>query len=147
MISRAFGRAFTLFEVLLALVLLVALSSLVVGVLLRSDRDHDLLQVQLNALVDISCARAEQRRETLSVWGQSSSVFVKTRSEQDDVSPVIYTRKLPGLLTWDVPVELAIIAPDGTVLSRESGQLVDGHLVQLGAVNGQVQILLPEQRP
>ena len=47
MMPRGVRHAFTLFELLLALALLAALSSLVVGVLLRTDRDHDLLQVQL----------------------------------------------------------------------------------------------------
>ena len=44
MMPRGVRHAFTLFELLLALALLAALSSLVVGVLLRTDRDHDLLQ-------------------------------------------------------------------------------------------------------
>ena len=49
MMPRGVRHAITLFELLLALALLAALSSLVVGVLVRADRDHDLLQVQLEA--------------------------------------------------------------------------------------------------
>ena len=69
MMQRGGRLAFTLFELLLALALLAALSSLVIGVLLRTDRDHDLLQVQLEALVDVSCMHAQRERTALMVWG------------------------------------------------------------------------------
>ena len=67
MMQRGGRHAFTLFELLLALALLAALSSLVIGVLLRTDRDHDLLQVQLEALVDVSCMHAQRERTALMV--------------------------------------------------------------------------------
>ena len=98
------GRlTFTLFELLLALALLAALSSLVIGVLLRTDRDHDLLRVQLEALVDISCMHAQQERTALMVWGQSDVVFAQVVGATDEQTPPVYLRTLPGQLSWEEP--------------------------------------------
>ena len=145
---RCGGRhAFTLFELLLALALLAALSSLVVGALLRTDRDHDLLQVQLEALLDISCMHAQRERTALMVWGQSDVVFTQTVGAFDEQTLPVYLRTLPGQLSWVEPAPLALIAPDGTVLPRSAGRLADGHLVELGVVSGQVTVVAPETRP
>ena len=145
---RLGGRhAFTLFELLLALALLAALSSLVIGVLLRTDRDHDLLQVQLEALVDVSCMHAQRERTALILWGQSDVVFAQLVGASDEQNLPVYIRTLPGQLSWEEPVPLALIAPDGTVLPRPAGRLADGHLVELGAVSGQVSVVAPEILP
>ena len=144
MMRRGVRHAFTLFELLLALALLAALSSLVIGVLLRTDRDHDLLQVQLEALVDVSCMHAQRERTALMVWGQSDVVFAQLVGASDEQTPPVYLRTLPGQLSWEEPAPLAFIAPDGTVLPRTAGRLVDGHLVELGAVSGQVTVVAPE---
>ena len=142
------GRlAFTLFELLLALALLAALSSLVIGVLLRTDRDHDLLQVQLEALVDVSCMHAQRERTALMVWGQSDVVFAQVVGATGEQNPPIYLRMLPGQLSWEEPATLALIASDGTVLPRTAGRLADGHLVELGVVSGQVTLVRPETLP
>ena len=142
------GRlAFTLFELLLALALLAALSSLVIGVLLRTDRDHDLLRVQLEALVDVSCMHAQRERTALMVSGQSDVVFAQLVGVSDEQTPPVYLRTLPGQLSWEEPAPLALIAPDGTVLPRIAGRLADGHLVELGAVSGQVTVVAPETLP
>ena len=99
---RRGGRhAFTLFELLLALALLAALSSLVIGVLLRTDRDHDLLQVQLEALVDVSCMHAQRERTALMVWGQSDVVFAQLVGASDEQNLPVYLRTLPGQLSWE----------------------------------------------
>ena len=140
-------HAFTLFELLLALALLAALSSLVIGVFLRTDRDHDLLQVQIEALLDVSCMHAQQERSALMVWGQSDVVFTQPVITPDDQILPVYLRTLPGQLSWQEPVALALIAPDGTVLPRSAGRLADGHLVELGVVSGQVTLVAPEALP
>lgn len=147
MMQRGGRLAFTLFELLLALALLAALSSLVIGVLLRTDRDHDLLRVQLEALVDVSCMHAQQERTALMVWGQSDVIFAQVVGATDEKTPPIYLRMLPGQLSWEEPAPLAFIAPDGTVLPRTAGRLADGHLVELGAVSGQVTVVAPETLP
>ena len=147
MMRRGGRHAFTLFELLLALALLAALSSLVIGVFLRTDRDHDLLQVQLEALVDVSCMRAQRERTALMVWGQSNVVFAQLVGASDEQTPPVYLRTLPGQLSWEEPAPLALIAPDGTVLPRTVGRLADGHLVELGAVSGQVTVVAPETLP
>ena len=147
MMQRGGRLAFTLFELLLALALLAALSSLVIGVLLRTDRDHDLLQVQLEALVDVSRMHAQRERTVLMVWGQSDVVFAQVVGAIDEQNPPIYLRMLPGQLSWEEPATLAIIASDGTVLPRTAGRLADGHLVELGAVSGQVTVVAPETLP
>ena len=147
MMQRGGRLAFTLFELLLALALLAALSSLVIGVLLRTDRDHDLLQVQLEALVDVSCMHAQRERTALMVWGQSDVVFAQVVGATDEQNPPVYLRMLPGQLSWEEPAPLALIAPDGTVLPRIAGRLADGHLVELGAVSGQVTVVAPETLP
>ena len=147
MMQRGGRLAFTLFELLLALALLAALSSLVIGVLLRTDRDHDLLRVQLEALVDVSCMHAQQERTALMVWGQSDVVFAQVVGATDEQNPPIYLRMLPGQLSWEEPATLALIASDGTVLPRIAGRLADGHLVELGAVSGQVTVVAPETLP
>ena len=147
MMQRGGRLAFTLFELLLALALLAALSSLVIGVLLRTDRDHDLLQVQLEALVDVSCMHAQQERTALMVWGQSDVVFAQVVGATDEQTPPVYLRTLPGQLSWEEPATLALIASDGTVLPRIAGRLADGHLVELGAVSGQVTVVAPETLP
>ena len=147
MMQRGGRLAFTLFELLLALALLAALSSLVIGVLLRSDRDHDLLQVQLEALVDVSCMHAQRERTALMVWGQSDVVFAQLVGVSDEQTPPVHLRTLPGQLSWEEPAPLALIAPDGTVLPRIAGRLADGHLVELGAVSGQVTVVAPETLP
>ncbi len=147
MMPRGARHAFSLFELLLALALLVALSSLVIGVLVRTDRDHDLLQVQLEALIDVSCLHAQQERAALTVWGQSDLVFVRLESVSDDQASRLFIRNLPGQLIWEEPVELALIAPDGTVLPLSSGRLLDGHAVELGAVSGQVTVVPAEELP
>lgn len=147
MMPRGVRHAFTLFELLLALVLLATLSSLVFGVLLRTDRDHDLLQVQLEALIDISCMHAQQERTTLMVWGRSDLVFTQPVSTSEEQTRPLYLRTLPGQLSWEEPAALALIAPDGTVLPRSSGRLEDGHVVELGVVSGQVTVLAPEPVP
>ena len=115
MMQRGGRHAFTLFELLLALALLAALSSLVIGVLLRTDRDHDLLQVQLEALVDVSCMHAQRERTALMVWGQSDVVFAQVVGATGEQNPPIYLRMLPGQLSWEEPATLALIASDGTV--------------------------------
>ena len=147
MMRRGGRHAFTLFELLLALALLAALSSLVIGVLLRTDRDHDLLQVQLEALVDISCMHAQRERTALMVWGQSDVVFAQVVGATGEQNPPIYLRMLPGQLSWEEPATLALIASDGTVLPRTAGRLADGHLVELGVVSGQVTLVRPETLP
>ena len=147
MMQRGGRLAFTLFELLLALALLAALSSLVIGVLLRTDRDHDLLQVQLEALVDVSCMHAQRERTALMVWAQSDVVFAQLVGVSDEQTPPVYLRTLPGQLSWEEPAPLALIAPDGTVLPRIAGRLADGHLVELGAVSGQVTLVPPETLP
>ena len=147
MMQRGGRLAFTLFELLLALALLAALSSLAIGVLLRTDRDHDLLQVQLEALLDVSCMHAQRERTALMVWGQSDVVFAQVVGATDEQKPPIYLRMLPGQLSWEEPATLAIIASDGTVLPRTAGRLADGHLVELGAVSGQVTLVPPETLP
>ena len=147
MMQRGGRLAFTLFELLLALALLAALSSLVIGVLLRTDRDHDLLQVQLEALVDVSCMHAQRERTALMVWGQSDVVFAQMVGDAGEQNPPIYLRMLPGQLSWEEPATLALIASDGTVLPRTAGRLTDGHLVELGAVSGQVTLVPPETLP
>ena len=147
MMRRGGRHAFTLFELLLALALLAALSSLVIGVLLRTDRDHDLLRVQLEALVDVSCMHAQQERTALMVWGQSDVVFAQVVGATDGQTPPVYLRTLPGQLSWEEPATLALIASDGTVLPRIAGRLADGHLVELGAVSGQVTVVAPETLP
>lgn len=147
MMRRGGRHAFTLFELLLALALLAALSSLVIGILLRTDRDHDLLQVQLEALVDVSCMHAQRERKALMVWGQSDVVFAQVVGATDEQNPPIYLRTLPGQLSWEEPAPLAFIASDGTVLPRTAGRLADGHLVELGAVSGQVTLVPPETLP
>ncbi|MEC7385992.1 MAG: prepilin-type N-terminal cleavage/methylation domain-containing protein [Planctomycetota bacterium] len=147
MMQRGGRHAFTLFELLLALALLAALSSLVIGVLLRSDRAHDLLQVQLEALVDVSCMHAQRERTALMVWGQSDVVFAQLVGVSDEQTPPVYLRALPGQLSWEEPAPLALIAPDGTVLPRIAGRLADGHLVELGAVSGQVTVVALETLP
>ena len=147
MMQRGGRLAFTLFELLLALALLAALSSLVIGVFLRTDRDHDLLQVQLEALVDVSCMHAQRERTALMVWGQSDVVFAQVVGATDQQNPPIYLRMLPGQLSWEEPATLALIASDGTVLPRIAGRLADGHLVELGAVSGQVTVVAPETLP
>jgi hypothetical protein len=147
MMPRGGRLAFTLFELLLALALLAALSSLVIGVLLRTDRDHDLLQVQLEALVDVSCMHAQRERTALMVWGQSDVVFTQLVGASEEQIPTVYLRTLPGQLSWEEPVPLALIAPDGTVLPRNAGRLADGHLVELGAVSGQVTVVATETLP
>ena len=147
MMRRGGRHAFTLFELLLALALLAALSSLVIGVLLRTDRDHDLLQVQLEALVDVSCMHAQRERTALMVWGQSDVVFAQMVGATGEQNPPIYLRTLPGQLSWEEPATLALIASDGTVLPRTAGRLTDGHLVELGAVSGQVTLVPPETLP
>ena len=147
MMQRGGRLAFTLFELLLALALLAALSSLVIGVLLRTDRDHDLLQVQLEALVDVSCMHAQRERTALMVWGQSDVVFAQLVGVSDEQNPPVYLRTLPGQLSWEEPATLALIASDGTVLPRIAGRLADGHLVELGAVSGQVTVVAPETLP
>ena len=106
MMQRGGRLAFTLFELLLALALLAALSSLVIGALLRTDRDHDLLRVQLEALVDVSCMRAA-RANSVMVWGQSDVVFVQVVGATDEQNPPIYLRMLPGQLSWEEPATLA----------------------------------------
>ena len=147
MMQRGGRHAFTLFELLLALALLAALSSLVIGVLLRTDRDHDLLQVQLEALVDVSCMHAQRERTALMVWGQSDVVFAQVVGATGEQNPPIYLRMLPGQLSWEEPATLALIASDGTVLPRTAGRLADGHLVELGVVSGQVTLVRPETLP
>ncbi len=147
MMPRGVRHAFTLFELLLALALLAALSSLVVGVLLRTDRDHDLLQVQLEALLDISCMHAQRERTALMVWGQSDVVFTQTVGAADEQTLPVYFRTLPGQLSWVEPAALALIAPDGTVLPRASGRLEDGHVVELGVITGEVTVVAPEILP
>ena len=147
MMQRGGRLAFTLFELLLALALLAALSSLVIGVLLRTDRDHDLLRVQLEALVDVSCMHAQRERTALMVWGQSDVVFAQVVGATDEQNPPVYLRTLPGQLSWEEPATLALIASDGTVLPRTAGRLADGHLVELGAVSGQVTVVAPETLP
>ena len=147
MMRRGGRHAFTLFELLLALALLAALSSLVIGILLRTDRDHDLLQVQLEALVDVSCMHAQRERTALMVWGQSDVIFAQVVGATDEQTPPVYLRTLPGQLSWEEPAPLALIAPDGTVLPRTVGRLTDGHLVELGAVSGQVTLVPPEILP
>ena len=147
MMQRGGRHAFTLFELLLALALLAALSSLVIGVLLRSDRDHDLLQVQLEALVDVSCMHAQRERTALMVWGQSDVVFAQLVGVSDEQTPPVHLRTLPGQLSWEEPAPLALIAPDGTVLPRIAGRQADGNLVELGAVSGQVTVVAPETLP
>lgn len=147
MMQRGGRLAFTLFELLLALALLAALSSLVIGVLLRTDRDHDLLQVQLEALVDVSCMHAQRERTALMVWGQSDVVFAQVVGATGEQNPPIYLRMLPGQLSWEEPATLALIASDGTVLPRTAGRLADGHLVELGVVSGQVTLVRPETLP
>ena len=147
MMQRGGRLAFTLFELLLALALLAALSSLVIGVLLRTDRDHDLLRVQLEALVDVSCMHAQRERTALMVWGQSDVVFAQVVGATDQQNPPIYLRMLPGQLSWEEPATLALIASDGTVLPRTTGRLADGHLVELGVVSGQVTLVRPETLP
>ena len=142
------GRlAFTLFELLLALALLAALSSLAIGVLLRTDRDHDLLQVQLEALLDVSCMHAQRERTALMVWGQSNVVFTRSVGASEEQTPPVYLHTLPGQLSWEESASLAFIAPDGTVLPRSAGRLADGHLVEVGAVSGQVTVVAPETLP
>ena len=140
-------HAFTLFELLLALALLAALSSLVIGVFLRTDRDHDLLQVQIEALLDVSCMHAQRERTALMVWGQSDVVFAQVVGATGEQNPPIYLRMLPGQLSWEEPATLALIASDGTVLPRTAGRLADGHLVELGVVSGQVTLVRPETLP
>ena len=147
MMRRGGRHAFTLFELLLALALLAALSSLVIGVLLRTDRDHDLLQVQLEALVDVSCMHAQRERTALMVWGQSDVVFAQVVGATGEQNAPIYLRMLPGQLSWEEPATLALIASDGTVLPRTAGRLADGHLVELGVVSGQVTLVRPETLP
>lgn len=147
MMPRGVRHAFTLFELLLALALLAALSSLVVGVLLRTDRDHDLLQVQLEALIDISCMHAQQERAALMVWGQADLAFTQPVNTSEEQIQPLYLRTLPGRLSWEEPVALALIAPDGTVMPRSSGRLKDGHVVELGVVSGQVTVVAPEPVP
>ena len=147
MMRRGGRHAFTLFELLLALALLAALSSLVIGVLLRTDRDHDLLRVQLEALVDVSCMHAQRERTALMVWGQSDVVFAQVVGATVQQNPPIYLRMVPGQLSWEEPATLALIASDGTVLPRIAGRLADGHLVELGAVSGQVTVVAPETLP
>ena len=147
MMQRGGRLAFTLFELLLALALLAALSSLVIGVLLRTGRDHDLLQVQLEALVDVSYMHAQRERTALMVWGQSDVVFAQVVGATDEQNPPVYLRTLPGQLSWEEPATLALIASDGTVLPRTAGRLADGHLVELGAVSGQVTVVAPETLP
>ena len=147
MMPRGVRHAFTLFELLLALALLAALSSLVVGVLLRTDRDHDLLQVQLEALLDISSMHAQRERTALMVWGQSDVVFTQTVGASDEQTLPVYFRTLPGQLSWVEPAALALIAPDGTVLPRASGRLEDGHVVELGVITGEVTVVAPEILP
>ena len=147
MMPRGGRHAFTLLELLLALALLAALSSLAIGVLLRTDRDHDLLQVQLEALLDVSCMHAQRERTALMVWGQSDVVFAQLVGASDEQNLPVYIRTLPGQLSWEEPVPLALIAPDGTVLPRTAGRLADGHLVELGAVSGQVSVVAPETLP
>ena len=147
MMPRGGRHAFTLFELLLALALLAALSSLAIGVLLRTDRDHDLLQVQLEALLDVSCMHAQRERTALMVWGQSDVVFAELVGASDEQNLPVYLRTLPGQLSWEEPVPLALIAPDGTVLPRTAGRLADGHLVELSAVSGQVSVVAPETLP
>ena len=140
-------HAFTLFELLLALALLAALSSLAIGVLLRTDRDHDLLQVQLEALLDVSCMHAQRERTALMVWGQSNVVFTRSVGASEEQTPPVYLHTLPGQLSWEESASLALIAPDGTVLPRSAGRLADGHLVEVGAVSGQVTVVAPETLP
>ena len=147
MMPRGVRLAFTLFELLLTLALLAALSSLVVGVLLRTDRDHDLLQVQLEALIDVTCMHAQQERAALMVWGQSDVVFTQPVSTSDEQTSPVYLRTLPGQLSWVEPAALALIAPDGTVLPRAPGRLEDGHVVELGVITGQVTVVAPEALP
>jgi len=147
MMRRGGRHAFTLFELLLALALLASLSSLVIGVLLRTDRDHDLLQVQLEALVDVSCMHAQRERTALTVWGQSDVVFAQLVGASDEQNLPVYLRTLPGQLSWEESVPLALIVPDGTVLPRTAGRLADGHLVALGPVSGQVSVAAPETLP
>ena len=147
MMRRGVRHAFTLFELLLALVLLAALSSLVIGVLLRTDRDHDLLQVQLEALLDVSCMHAQRERTAVMVWGQSDVVFAQLVGASDEQTSPVYVRTLPGQLSWEEPASLALIAPDGTVLPRAAARLADGHVVELGAVSGQVTVVAPEALP
>ena len=144
---RGGRQAFTLLELLLALALLAALSSLGIGVLLRTDRDHDLLQVQLEALVDVSCMHAQRERTALMVWGQSDVIFAQVVGATDEQTPPVYLRTLSGQLSWEEPAPLALIAPDGTVLPRAAGRLADGHVVELGAVSGQVTVVAPEALP
>ena len=147
MMPRGVRHAITLFELLLALALLVAISSLVVGVLVRADRDHDLLQVQLEALIDVSCLHARQETVALTVRGQSDVVFVGRENASDDQTSRLFIRTLPGQLSWEEPVALALIAPDGTVVPLSSGRLRDGHVVELGAVGGQVTVVPAEELP
>ena len=147
MMRRGGRHAFTLFELLLALALLAAISSLVIGALLRTDRDHDLLQVQLEALVDVSCMHAQRERTALMVWGQSDVVFAQVVGATGEQNPPIYLRTLPSQLSWEEPATLALIASDGTVLPRTAGRLADGHLVELGVVSGQVTLVRPETLP
>ena len=81
--------------------------SLVVGVLLRTDRDHDLLQVQLEALIDIS-ACTQQERAALMVWGQADLAFTQPVNTSEEQIQPLYLRTLPGRLSWEEPVALAL---------------------------------------
>ena len=147
MMPRGGRHAFTLLELLLALALLAALSSLAIGVLLRTDRDHDLLQVQLEALLDVSCMHAQRERTALMVCGHSNVVFTRSVGVSEEQAPPVYLRTLPSQLSWEESASLALIAPDGTVLPRSAGRLADGHLVEVGAVSGQVTVVAPETLP
>ena len=147
MMPRGGRHAFTLLELLLALALLAALSSLAIGVLLRTDRDHDLLQVQLEALLDVSCMHAQRERTALMVWGHSNVVITRSVGVFEEQAPPVYLRTLPGQLSWEESASLALIAPDGTVLPRSAGRLADDHLVEVGAVSGQVTVVAPETLP
>ena len=145
MMPRGVRHAFTLFELLLALALLAALSSLVVGVLLRTDRDHDLLQVQLEALIDISCMHAQQERASLMVWGQADLAFTQPVNTSEEQIQPLYLRTLPGRLSWEEPVALALRLM--TRLCPVHQRLEDGHVVELGVVSGQVTVVAPEPVP
>ena len=147
MMPRGGRHAFTLLELLLALALLAALSSLAIGVLLRTDRDHDLLQVQLEALLDVSSMHAQRERTALMVWSHSNVVFTRSVGVSEEQAPPVYLRTLPGQLSWEESASLALIAPDGTVLPRSAGRLADDHLVEVGAVSGQVTVVAPETLP
>ena len=81
------------------------------------------------------------------MWGQSDVVFAQLVGASDEQNLPVYLRTLPGQLSWEEPVPLALIAPDGTVLPRTAGRLADGHLVELNAVSGQVSVVAPETLP